>query len=79
MYPKFLEDLVSFILILLFVFYLLSCFQLLETFYLQVRGGQLWGTDVYTVDSDLVAGIRCANFMLLAVYLKTQQDLSDID
>ncbi|KAK6150673.1 hypothetical protein DH2020_015605 [Rehmannia glutinosa] len=22
----------------------------------QVRGGQLWGTDVYTVDSDLVAG-----------------------
>ena len=23
----------------------------------QVRGGQLWGTDVYTVDSDLVAGM----------------------
>ncbi|KAG8383330.1 hypothetical protein BUALT_Bualt04G0001300 [Buddleja alternifolia] len=22
----------------------------------QVRGGQLWGTDIYTVDSDLVAG-----------------------
>lgn len=24
---------------------------------MQVRGGQLWGTDVYTVDSDLVAGM----------------------
>lgn len=23
----------------------------------QVRGGQLWGTDIYTVDSDLVAGM----------------------
>lgn len=23
----------------------------------QVRGGQLWGTDVYTYDSDLVAGV----------------------
>lgn len=26
-------------------------------FYVQVRGGQLWGTDVYTYDSDLVAGM----------------------
>lgn len=25
--------------------------------YVQVRGGQLWGTDVYTDDSDLVAGM----------------------
>lgn len=25
-------------------------------YYVQVRGGQLWGTDVYTYDSDLVAG-----------------------
>lgn len=24
--------------------------------YIQVRGGQLWGTDIYTDDSDLVAG-----------------------
>jgi hypothetical protein len=23
----------------------------------QVRGGQLWGTDIYTDDSDLVAGM----------------------
>lgn len=23
----------------------------------QVRGGQLWGTDIYTNDSDLVAGM----------------------
>lgn len=29
------------------------CFLLL----VQVRGGQLWGTDVYTDDSDLVAGM----------------------
>lgn len=27
-----------------------------DDYYLQVRGGQLWGTDVYTYDSDLVAG-----------------------
>lgn len=26
-------------------------------YYVQVRGGQLWGTDVYTYDSDLVAGM----------------------
>lgn len=24
--------------------------------HVQVRGGQLWGTDIYTDDSDLVAG-----------------------
>ena len=24
--------------------------------FMQVRGGQLWGTDIYTDDSDLVAG-----------------------
>ena len=23
---------------------------------MKVRGGQLWGTDIYTDDSDLVAG-----------------------
>lgn len=28
-------------------------------YYVQVRGGQLWGTDVYTYDSDLVAGMCC--------------------
>ena len=26
-------------------------------FDVQVRGGQLWGTDIYTDDSDLVAGM----------------------
>lgn len=31
---------------------------------MQVRGGQLWGTDVYTVDSDLVAGIYFVNIIL---------------
>lgn len=25
--------------------------------HVQVRGGQLWGTDIYTDDSDLVAGM----------------------
>lgn len=27
--------------------------------HVQVRGGQLWGTDVYTYDSDLVASMWC--------------------
>jgi len=27
----------------------------------QVRGGQLWGTDIYTDDSDLVAGMYSYN------------------
>lgn len=35
------------------------CLQEVMNFFLlvQVRGGQLWGTDVYTDDSDLVAGM----------------------
>lgn len=33
---------------------------------LQVRGGQLWGTDVYTDDSDLVAGKSWFVFMVLS-------------
>jgi hypothetical protein len=27
-----------------------------EIYIVQVKGAQLWGTDVYTNDSDLVAG-----------------------
>ncbi|KAL6518433.1 hypothetical protein OROGR_018935 [Orobanche gracilis] len=34
----------------------------------QVRGGQLWGTDVYTVDSDLVAIVAQLLLLLLKIY-----------
>lgn len=34
-----------------------ASFQALQSHLLQVRGGQLWGTDIYTDDSDLVAGM----------------------
>lgn len=30
---------------------------------LQVKGGQLWGTDIYTDDSDLVAGMPSLYFL----------------
>lgn len=33
----------------------------------QVRGGQLWGTDIYTNDSDLVAGMPIDFFFFLNV------------
>lgn len=29
--------------------------------FLQVRGNRLWGTDIYTDDSDIVAGMLCEN------------------
>lgn len=32
---------------------------------MQVRGGQLWGTDIYTDDSDLVAGTCLTEFLQL--------------
>lgn len=31
--------------------------SILRILFVQVRGGQLWGTDIYTDDSDLVAGM----------------------
>lgn len=41
-----------------FYFLVINCARV------QVRGGQLWGTDIYTVDSDLVAGTQfCMNFV----------------
>lgn len=36
---------------------------------MQVRGGQLWGTDIYTDDSDLVAGTLSFYIFVLEFYL----------
>lgn len=47
-----------------------ACFVFLKymcslVFFEQVRGGQLWGTDIYTDDSDLVAGMYLSNLCKL--------------
>lgn len=47
-------------------------------YYVQVRGGQLWGTDVYTYDSDLVAGMCCKKVAASFLFLGTGLDVFEI-
>jgi len=41
----------------------------------QVRGGQLWGTDIYTDDSDLVAGMYPNESYAIIIFVWPEHDI----
>ena len=54
---KFLSTILAILILVLYSFAEISV--------MQVKGAQLWGTDIYTNDSDLVAGKFLPNFQTL--------------